>query len=59
MDGKIELENYFLPQFPNKRKITSEFHMFEKNRADTYDLIIGRDIISKIELNMLYGTHQF
>jgi hypothetical protein len=33
--------------------------MFEKNRADTYDLIIGRDIISKIELNMLYGTHQF
>jgi hypothetical protein len=58
-DGKVELKNYVLPQFTNKRKITSEIHMFEKNRADTYDLIIGRDILSKIGLNILYDTHQF
>ncbi len=58
-DGKVKLENYFLPQFTNKRKITSEFHMFEKSRKDAYDLIIGWNILSEIWLNILYDTHQF
>jgi hypothetical protein len=30
MDSIVEVENYFLPQFTNKRKITSDFHVFQK-----------------------------
>jgi hypothetical protein len=33
--------------------------MFEKSRKDAYDLIIGRNILSEIGLNILYDTHQF
>jgi hypothetical protein len=30
MDSIVEVENYFLPQFTNKRRITSDFHVFKK-----------------------------
>ncbi len=58
-DGKVKLENYFLPQLTNKKKITSEFLMFEKSREVSYELIIGRNILSEIELNIIYDSYRF
>jgi hypothetical protein len=57
--GKVKLENYFLPQFTNKRKITSNFHMFNKKQEDTYDIIIGQDILTAIGFNILYASNKF
>jgi hypothetical protein len=57
--GKVKLENYFLPQFTNKRKITSNFHMFNKKQEDTYDIIIGWDILTAIGFNILYASNKF
>jgi hypothetical protein len=58
-EGQVKVENYFLPQFTNKRKITSDFHMFEKSSKDTYDLILGRDILTEIGFNILYENSKF
>jgi hypothetical protein len=58
-DGLVTVENFFLPQFTNKRKITSSFHMFQKSSKDTYDLILGRDILTSIGFNILYESNKF
>lgn len=58
-DGVVTIENYFSPQFTNKRKISSDFHMFQKHSKDTYDLILDRDILTKIGFNILYDTNKF
>jgi hypothetical protein len=58
-EGQVKVENFFLPQFTNKRKITSDFHMFEMSSKDTYDLILGRDILTEIGFNMLYENSKF
>jgi hypothetical protein len=55
----VEVENYFLPQFTNKQKITSNFHIFKKSQQDTYDLILGRDILTSIGFNILYDANKF
>jgi hypothetical protein len=41
----VMLENYFLPQFTAQRKVTNEFLFFNKVKEDSYDVIIGRDIL--------------
>jgi hypothetical protein len=58
-EGQVRVENYFLPQFTNKRKISSDFHVFTKNAKDTYDLILGRDILTNIGFNILYESNKF
>ncbi len=58
-DSVVEVENYVLPQFTNKRKITTDFHVFQKSQQDTYDLILGRNILTSIGFNILYDTNKF
>jgi hypothetical protein len=53
------LENYFLPQFTSQRKVTSEFHLFNKIKEDGYDVIIGRDILKTMGLQIHYDTESF
>jgi hypothetical protein len=31
--GKVQVDNYIFPQFTNKRKISSTFHMFQKRKG--------------------------
>jgi hypothetical protein len=54
----VKLENYCLPQFSMKWKITSMLHLFAKHPSDHYDFIIGHDIQSEIELDILYSSKQ-
>jgi hypothetical protein len=58
-EGQVKIENNFLPQFTNKRKITSDIHMFEKSSKDTYDLNLGRDILNEIGFNIFYENSKF
>jgi hypothetical protein len=54
--GTVQVENYIFPQFTNKKKINSTFHMFQKCQEDTYDVIIGRDILLEIGITLCYNT---
>jgi hypothetical protein len=58
-NGTVKLENYILPQFTNKKKINSQFHMFSKRAGDTYDVIISRDILLEIGLTICYNKVKF
>jgi hypothetical protein len=46
----VTLENYCLPQFSMKQKITSMLHLFAKHQSDHYDFIIGSEILSEIDI---------
>ena len=45
-----------LPQFTSHRKFDGVFHLFKKKKKDKYDAIIGRDLLKKIGINLLYST---
>jgi hypothetical protein len=55
----VLLERYFLPQFTTQRKITNTFHLFDKLKEDGYDVIIGRDILKDMGLQIYYDTESF
>jgi hypothetical protein len=59
MEGAVRVENYIVPQFTNKKKVSSQFHMFDKTAGDTYDMIIGQDILLEIGLNICYNKVKF
>jgi len=42
-----------LPQFVTRRNIEKIFHLFENNKADRYDVIIGRDLQQAIGIYIL------
>jgi hypothetical protein len=55
----VLLERYFLPQFTTQRKITNTFHLFDKLKEDGYDVIIGRDILKDMGLQIHYDMESF
>jgi hypothetical protein len=59
MRGTVKMEQYIFPQFTNRRKVDSQFHMFWKCAEDTYDVIIGRDILLEIGLTICYNKVKF
>ena len=48
-----------LPQFKFKRSVSFEAHTFEKDKEERYELILGRDFMQSIRLNMFYNFMQF
>jgi hypothetical protein len=58
-DGTVQIENYILPQFTQKRHITTSFHMYQKRSKDKYDFILGRDLLQDIGLDIHYSNSQF
>ena len=48
-----------LPQFSTHRTFSSNFHMFEKKQDGRYDLILGRDILQSIGLDILNSDKKF
>jgi hypothetical protein len=55
----VLLERYFLPQFTKQRKLMNTFHLFNKLKEDGYDIIIGRDILKDMGLQIHYDTESF
>ena len=45
-----------LPQFTSHRKFDGLFHLFKKSTTDRYDAIIGRDLLGKIGVDLMYST---
>jgi len=58
-EGTVLIENYCLPQFSRKHRITTPFHMFHKRPNDKYDFFLGRDLLNKLGLDILFSTSQF
>ncbi len=57
--GTVQVDNYIFPQFTNKKKVNSKFHMFKKHKEDTYYIIIGRDILLEIGMTICYNKVKF
>jgi hypothetical protein len=57
--GKVEVKQCRLPQFTTKRNITATFHMFDKRSNDKYDLILCRDLLQAIGLDIHYSSSTF
>jgi hypothetical protein len=57
--GKVEIKQCCLLQFTQKRHITSTFHVFTKRPNDKYDVILGRDLLQAIGLDIHYCASQF
>jgi hypothetical protein len=55
----VLFECYFLPQFTKQRKLTNTFHLFDKLKEDGYDIIIGRDILKDMGLQIHYDMESF
>jgi hypothetical protein len=57
--GKVEIKQCCLPQFTRKRHITSTFHVFTKRPNDKYDVVLGRNFLQAIGLDIHYSASQF
>jgi hypothetical protein len=57
--GTTTIEKCRLPQFTKNRSVSSTFHLFDKCPTDKYDIIIGRDLLQAIGLDIYYSTNQF
>jgi hypothetical protein len=58
-NGTALIEKLCLPQFTQKRQITSTFHTFDKRSKDKYDFILGRDLLTDLKLIIDYSVAQF
>jgi len=57
--GTTTIENCRLPQFTKNCAVSSTFHLFDKRSADKYDVILGRDLLQAIGMDIHYSTNQF
>ena len=54
-----QLKGLKLPQFTPNCTITFTVHHFKKRAKYQYNIILGRDFIEKVGLNILFATKQF
>ncbi len=57
--GTVDIKKCCLPQFTTNRHVTSTFHTFTKRPNDKYDVILGRDLLQSIGLDIHYSASQF
>ena len=57
--SRSKLTRLKLPQFTIRRSIAFDAHVFDKKENDKYDLILGRDFMQAIGMNLLYDSKQF
>ena len=55
---RVVIKECKLPQFTSHRKFDILFHLFKKTKEDRYDAIIGRDLLEKIGIDLLYSSGQ-
>ena len=53
---RVTVKECKLPQFTTHRKFDGLFHLFKKSKNDKYDVIIERDLLKKIDIDLLYST---
>ena len=46
---------FFLPKFSESRKVQWKFHVLPENSVLPYDMIIGRDLMRKLKMDVLYS----
>jgi len=57
--GTTTIEKCRLPQFTKNRAVSSTFHLFDKRPTNKYDVILGRDLLQAIGMDIHYSTNQF
>ena len=55
---RVVIKECKLPQFTSHRKFDGLFHLFKNTKEDRYDAIIGRDLLEKIGIDLLYSSGQ-
>jgi hypothetical protein len=58
-EGQVTIEDYCSPQFTQKRRITTSFHIFQKRLKDRYDFILGHALLKDLKIVIDYGAFQF
>jgi hypothetical protein len=58
-NGTVQIEGFILPQFAQKRYITSSLHMYQKRPQGKYDFILGHDLLQEIGFDIYYSASQF
>ena len=48
-----------LPQFTSNRTFNCVVHRFEKRDGDPYDVILGRDVMGQLGLDLCFGAGEF
>ena len=51
--AKATVKDIVLPQFTRSRKADFKMHLFEKEKGDTYDFILGYDFQQSIGIDVL------
>ena len=54
--GRALVKACKMPQFTSQRKFDRVFHLFEKHESDRYDVILGRDLMKNLGIDLLYST---
>jgi len=57
--GKVEIQHCHLPQSTTKHNITAFFYLFDKHANDEYDIILGRDLLQAIGLDIHCSESNF
>jgi len=57
--GVVELSEATLPQFTRRRKFNFKAHQIVSDSKSMYDIIMGRDILQQIGLDILYSSNEF
>ena len=53
---RVIMKECKLPQFATHCKIDGLFHLFKKTKKEKYDVIMGRDLLKKMGIDLLYST---
>ena len=57
--GVVELSEAILPQFKRRRKFSFKAHKIVFDSKSMYDIIVGRDILQQIGMDILYSSKKF
>ena len=58
-EQEAEVDNVRLPQFTTKRSFRATFNLFTPSNDTKYDIIIGRDIMQELGLDVLNSSRTF
>ena len=53
------IDHLQFPQFTTKRSFNHTFHLFKGAKTDKYDVIIGRDLMQALGIDILNSRHTF
>ena len=57
--AKGEIQGLQLPQFTTRRSFNAKFHLFRGSKKERYDVIIGRDILQSLGIDIINSKRTF